>query len=74
MGMVCIAYMMGFRGLELFLAMAIHATPLATSTYPMAQNMGGDGELAGQLVVFSTLISVATLFLWIFGMKTLGLV
>ena len=73
MAIIAIAYGTGFRGPELFLMMGIHATPVATSSYPTAQNMGGDGALAGEMVVFSTLISVLTLFLWIFGLKTLGL-
>ena len=38
----------------------------------MAQNMGGDGELAGQFVVISTAVSMFTLFLWIFFMKSGG--
>nr|WP_279221407.1 MULTISPECIES: hypothetical protein [unclassified Clostridium] len=40
----------------------------------MAQNMGGDGELAGQFVVISTAVSMFTLFLWIFFMKSVGLI
>ena len=72
--MVAIAYAMGLRGLELFLLIAVYATPVATASYPMAQNMGGDGELAGQFVVISTVASVFTLFLWIMFMKGVGLI
>lgn len=72
--MVAIAYALGLRGLELFLLIAIYATPVATASYPMAQNMGGDGELAGQFVVISTVASVFTLFLWIMFMKGVGLI
>ena len=39
----------------------------------MAQNMGGDGQLAGQLVFVSTVASLATIFLFIFAMSRLGL-
>ena len=39
----------------------------------MAQQMGGDDELAGQQVVFSSLFSVVTVFLWIFVCKQMGL-
>jgi hypothetical protein len=39
----------------------------------MSREMGGDGELAGQLVVVSTFLSVFTLFLWIFFAKTYGI-
>ena len=34
--------------------------------------MNGDGELAGQLVVFTTLSSMFTMFAGVFLMKTLG--
>ena len=70
---IAIAYAFGLRRLELFLLIAVYATPAAAS-YPMAQNMGGDGELAGQFVVISTAVSMFTLFLWIFFMKSVGLI
>ena len=72
--MLTAAYLLGFRSLELFFMITVFATPVATASYPMAQNMGGDGELAGQFVVISTVVSVATLFFWIFGMNSLGLI
>lgn len=72
--MLVVAYQFGLRGLELFLLLAIYGTPVAAASYPMAQNMGGDGELAGQFVVISTVVSVATLFLWIFFLKSVGLI
>lgn len=72
--MIAIAYMIGLRDLELFFMITIYATPVAAASYPMAQNMGGDGELAGQFVVISTVVSVVTLFLWIFVLKQTGLI
>lgn len=72
--MLPLAYLVGLRSLELFLVLAIYATPVAAASYPMAQNMGGDGELAGQMVVISTVASVGTLFLWIFFLKSVGLI
>ena len=56
-----------------FVIFSVFGTPVAASSYPMAQNMGGDGELAGQYVVISTVLSVFTLFLWIFFMGKVGL-
>ena len=67
------AWLIGLRGVELFLALMIFATPVAVSSYPMAVNMGGDGELAGQLVFASTIASLLTIFLFIFGMSQAGL-
>ena len=71
--MVFFAYQIGLRGVELFLILMIFGTPVATSSYPMAQNMGADGQLAGQLVFVSTVASLATIFVFIFTMSQLGL-
>lgn len=71
--MVSFAYAIGLRGVELFLILMIFGTPVATSSYPMAQNMGGDGQLAGQLVFVSTVASLATIFAFIFALSRLGL-
>ena len=71
--LVGLGYALGLRGVELFLVVAVFATPVASGSYPMAMNMGGDGPLAGQLVFVSTLAAVPTLFLWIFAMSALGL-
>lgn len=65
-------YAVGLRRVELFLFLMVFATPVATSSYPMAMNMGGDGELAGQLVFLSTVASLATVFCFIFGMGQAG--
>lgn len=70
---VSVGYLIGLRQAELFLLLAIFGTPMASASYPMAQNMGGDGELAGQLVFLSTVLSVFTLFGWIFLMNQLGI-
>ena len=72
--MVAFAYLIGLRGVELFLILMIFGTPVATSSYPMAQNMGGDGQLAGQLVFVSTVASLATIFLFIFAFSQFGLI
>ena len=71
--MVPLAWLIGLRGVELFLILMIYGTPVATASYPMAQNMGGDGQLAGQLVFVSTVASLGTIFLFIFTMSQLGL-
>lgn len=71
--MLVLAYLIGLRGIELFLILVIFGTPVATSSYPMAQNMGGDGQLAGQLVFVSTVVSLATIFAFIFALSRLGL-
>lgn len=67
------AYAIGLRGVELFLVVAVFGTPVASGSYPMAMNMGGDGELAGQFVFTSTVLSLFTLFIWIVVLNQAGL-
>lgn len=69
-----IATAMGFSNVERFVLFEMFATPVATASYSMAQNMGGDGELAGEFVVISTAVSVFTIFLWVFFLTHFGIV
>ena len=69
-----LATAMGFGNLERFVLFTMYATPVATASYSMAQNMGGDGELAGQFVVISTAVSIVTIFLWVLFFKTMGMI
>ena len=71
--LVILAWRIGLRGIELFLVVAVFGTPVASGSYPMAMNMGGDGELAGQFVFCSTVTAVLTLFFWIFCMSSIGI-
>ena len=52
---------------------ALFGTPVATSSAPMASEMNNDEELAGQLVVWTSVVSVFTLFLIIFTCSSLGI-
>lgn len=63
----------GVRGERLLVLFIASATPAAVSTQIMAREMGGDGNLAGHLVVFGTAFSVLTLFFWIFILNALHL-
>lgn len=69
-----IAIMLGFRGIELAALTVLFAAPAASSTFPMAQEMGGDAELAGNIVMASTLFCPLTLFLWCFVLRWFGLI
>ena len=68
------AFAFGFRGAELAVLIALFASPTAVSSFPMAVEMGSDEELAGQLVMFSTALSVLTVFFWILMAVSFGLV
>ena len=66
------AVALGFRHEELAVFFVAFAAPVAISSYPMAVQMNGDGDLAGQLVVSTTTFSLVTMFLGIFILKTFG--
>ncbi len=60
---------MGFRDVELMALATMMGAPIAVSSFIMAQQQGADADLAGQSVAFTTLFSVFTMFLIIFGLK-----
>ncbi len=51
---------------------ALYASPVAVSSVVMVQNLGGDEEVAGQLVVWTTLFSSVTIFGSIMVLRMLG--
>ena len=67
-----LAAALGFRGAEFVALLGIFASPTAVNSFTMAQQMGGDAELAGDIVVSTSVFSAVTMFLWIFAFKTLG--
>lgn len=64
---------MGYRNSDLLAALLAYQTPVAVSSYIMAQQAGADEQLAGQLVVFSSIVSIFTLFVTIFILRQMGL-
>ena len=69
---LAIAYAMGYRGAEFATLMIVFASPTAVSSYTMAEQMGADGDLAAQQVVFTTVFSSVTIFLMVFLFKSMG--
>ena len=51
----------------------LFGTSIAVSTVPMAQEMDSDAEFAGQLVVWTTVISAITLFVFIYLLRVIGI-
>lgn len=66
------AFIFGFNGIEFVTLIAIFASPCAVVSFAMAQQMGGDSDLAGNCVVFTSALSCMTIFCWILLFKTLG--
>ena len=62
-----------FSGAHFAAFIAVFATPVSISSVPMAQEMGGDVTLAGQLVVWSTLFSALSVFLTSFLLRSVGI-
>lgn len=69
-----LAVLCGLRGAELVVVMVICGAPPAVNSFTMAQQMGGDSELAGSLVIIGSILSVFTIFMWTFLLKTFGLI
>lgn len=69
-----IAALLGFRNIELTCLLSVFASPTAVSSYTMAEQMDGDSILAGQIVVLTSIISIITVFLWIFILKQFNLI
>ncbi|MEG2543218.1 MAG: AEC family transporter [Longicatena sp.] len=65
LAILSVAILLGYKGMALGALLAMACSPTAVSSFTMAQQMGGDDELAGQIVVVSSLLSVVTIFMWI---------
>ena len=61
-----------FNAAQFATLVAAFATPVAVPSVPMVQEMGGDVTLAGQLVVWSTIVSALTVFLVTFLLRMGG--
>ena len=69
-----LAVLMGIRGVGLACVFISFGAPTAVSSYPMAQQMGGDGELAAEIVAMTSVFSIVTTFLFIFLLKTMAFI
>lgn len=67
-----IAVLIGIRDVSLAALIAVYASPTSVSSFPMAQQMGGNSDLAGGQVVFTTVFSILTVFMWVFILKSMG--
>ena len=72
--MVSAGILLGFRNELLIPLLIMSGAPTAVSSFPMAQQMDGDGELAAGLVVFTSALAILSMFLWIFILKQVGVI
>lgn len=68
-----IAALMGFRGQEMCALMILFAAPTAVSSYPMAVAMDADGDFAAQMVAYTTVFCLPTIFMWTLLLSSFGL-
>ena len=61
-----------FSGAHFAAFVSLFATPVAVSSVPMTQEMGGNTPLAGQFVVFTTLLSALSIFIASFLLRLAG--
>jgi malonate transporter and related proteins len=68
------AYHFGFRGLDLGIMFVLFASPTAIVSFIMAEAMGANSKLAGNIVLISTVVSVFTIAAGIVILKELALI
>lgn len=71
---VTVFALLGYRDLALVAVLAISGAPNAVAGAPMADAMGANGALAGEIVAASSAFSIVTIFLFVFAMRNLGLI
>ena len=69
---VGIGKLVGFQGIELVALLSMSACPTAVASYTMAKEMNADGDLAGEIVATTSMLSIFTIFCWVFMLKNLG--
>ena len=66
------AALLGIRGGDFVGLIGVFASPTAVNSFTMVQQMHcGDAELAGDIVVMTSAVSIFSFFLWILVFKTL---
>ncbi len=58
---------------EIAVLLSIYGSPQAVASIVMSAEMGGDSHLAGQIVVWSSIFGMGSLFILIFIMRSIGL-
>ena len=71
---IAIAVALGIRDAQLAVLMVAFGAPVAVSSYTMACNANADSELAGQLVVATSVFSVFTMFGLVYITRMFGFI
>lgn len=62
-----------FTGEHFATFIGVFATPVAVASAIMAKEMDADDELAGQLVVWTSLVSTVTIFIYVTVLRAAGI-
>ena len=65
-------YLLGFRGADFAGIMGLFASCSAIASYIMAEQMGGDSELAGNIVICTSFLCSFSMYLWAVLFMSLG--
>ena len=71
-GIGCAFLLFDFKGVHFASFIALFATPFGVSSVPMAQEMGADATLAGQIVAWTAIFSIVTIFMSTFLLSLAG--
>ena len=71
---VTVAALLGFRNEALGTIFILFGAPSAVSSYIMARNMKNDSDLAAQILLFTTMLCLFTVFSGVFLLKTFALI
>lgn len=69
-----IAYFIGFREIDLAIMFVLFSCPTAIVSFIMAEAMGANSKLAGNIILISTLGSVFTIAIGVLLLKSLALI
>ena len=69
---VWLGKLLGFQGIELVALLSMSACPTAVVSYTMAKEMNADGDLAGEIVATTSMLSIFTIFCWVLILKNLA--
>jgi predicted permease len=71
---VWLALLAGFSGEDIILVYILFGVPTSTASYIMTAAMQGDRELAANIIMITTALSVVTMTAFVFAFKTIGII
>ena len=69
-----LAYLIGFRGVELGCLILMFGSPTAAASFVMVRSIGGNHTLAANIIALTTLISLFSISIAIYLLKVFALI